>query len=179
MTCSKILVEFNAGANMVFIDPAKGPIFYEQSRRENNLSVTRKILEHNKTIKEKSVVIIGWWMPLILVEQEKDRLLQNSDIEYIYYPDETLIKDWQTKNIKVYYISDLKRFIKKMGKIDIEINANMPLLRACFYVSRVKITFLTLKYYGYNFLINVINSLISVYRHTFAHCSTLIRLKKC
>lgn len=117
---SASLIEFSIGKNNVFIDPVKGPIFYENSRRENNLAVTARILEFGQSVKEKSVVIIGWWMPLILVEQERNTELKNPNIEYVYYPDENLMKEWQAKNIKVYYISDLKRFIKKMGNIDIE-----------------------------------------------------------
>lgn len=63
---SSLAMNFVVSGQEIFVDPISGPIFSEQSKRQNKMNYTAKVRAAIDTTKENQQIICGWWYNEIL-----------------------------------------------------------------------------------------------------------------
>lgn len=85
----------------VSFDALQGPVIADYLKRKQQIRFTEAVINKTDSIKNKTVVIAGWWLATILVLQPVDA---NQMVIYRYYLAETELQYYRKMGYAVYYL---------------------------------------------------------------------------
>lgn len=81
-----------------------GPLLHQQHKRAKNYEYVHSIVTACNALPDRSVIVVAWWQPQILVLQNRDQL---GDRGYVYYLDEQRLQYWLDRDYTVFYVQDV------------------------------------------------------------------------
>ena len=85
----------------VSFDFLQGPVIADYLKRKQQMAYADKLIQKSSTIKNKTLIIAGWWMANILVQQQGR---SNTNVIYRYYLPENELKYFQDHDYKIFYL---------------------------------------------------------------------------
>ena len=83
------------------MDLLQGPVIADYLKRKHQISFTESVIDRTNSIKNKTVVIAGWWLASILVLKP---VVPNEMVMYRYYLTETELQFYQKNGYVIYYL---------------------------------------------------------------------------
>jgi hypothetical protein len=100
-------IAFKVSNQPVVFDPFQGLLTADRSKRIQRTAFAREVLHSASSIQKPAAVIAGWWLADILVLEKEG---STSGIEWLYYTDETRLKELQSQHIQLYYLPQQDAF---------------------------------------------------------------------
>jgi len=98
---------FDLAGDKIVFDPLMGLVLADQNKRVLRTSFSKKILHYTQTLKDKTVILAGWWNADLLV---LSREFPNKNVTIKHYIDESELKFLTLQNFKIFYIEDQNRY---------------------------------------------------------------------
>lgn len=100
-TPSPVSTSFKIAGQEVAVDVLKGPVIAEYEKQNNILGFTNYVVGRASEIKQQSVVIAGWYLNFILMNNHGQN---NSLLKYVYYIDADSVSGYKANGYDVYYL---------------------------------------------------------------------------
>ena len=91
----------------VSFDLLQGPVIADYLKRKQQIFYADEVIKKNATITNKTVVIAGWWLANILVQQESKA---NAFVIYRYYLPESELKFYHLNNYQIFFLPQQDEF---------------------------------------------------------------------
>lgn len=114
---SSIAMKFTVSGQEIFFDPLSGPIFSEQSKRQNKMKYTAKVRAAMESSKEKQLIICGWWYNEIVsyyLEGRKDARYLTSPVKWQFYAPCDTLNEYQRNGYQIYYLPEQNLYNDQM-----------------------------------------------------------------
>lgn len=85
----------------ISFDVLQGPVIADYLKRKHQIRFAESVIDRTNSIKNKTVVIAGWWLATILVLQPT---VPNQMVMYRYYLTETELQFYQKNGYVIYYL---------------------------------------------------------------------------
>lgn len=105
-------VKFTVAGQEIFFDPLSGPIFSERSKRLNKMAYCSEVIATTDTMKQKTVVISGWWYNELITEHYKHP--KNPKVEYRFYIDCKELQDYASRGFTITYLPEQEVYNDQM-----------------------------------------------------------------
>lgn len=117
---SEYAILFNIAGQEIFFDPISGPVFSDYSKRKQKMAYTEKVINTTDGIKQKTIVIAGWWYNEIMVESiEKNR---NNFVIFESYIDSVKINNYLASGYQITYLPEQDKYNDLMYQMNITSN---------------------------------------------------------
>lgn len=111
---------FNIAEQEIFFDPLSGSVFSDYSKRKQKMAYTQVVLNKADTIKQKTVVIAGWWYNEIMVESiEKNR---NNFVTFESYIDSVKISNYLSEGHQISFLPEQDKYNDLMYRMSVTNN---------------------------------------------------------
>ena len=114
---SSAAIEFNAGGENIFLDPAHGAIMNDYTKRQTKQKAVKKIEARLDKIDKPTLVIAGWWYAMLEVSR-RDCTWKNELVQLRYLPPPTELAHWKNQGY------DLRSLPKQGEIVDRKYNTN-------------------------------------------------------
>ncbi len=98
---SPLSYQTTISGQQVSFDLLHGPVIADYLKRKQQMFYADDVIQKASTFKNKTVVIAGWWMANILVQQQKNR---NPVVIYRHYLSESELKFYHDNDYKIFYL---------------------------------------------------------------------------
>lgn len=96
---------FKTGGQTVALDPVNGMVIADKSKRSQRIRYAGQILASLSGVKEKAVLITGWWQAhLLVMQREQDQI--PSPVIIRHYCSKEELTSWKRKGYSVYFLKD-------------------------------------------------------------------------
>jgi hypothetical protein len=124
---SKYAFVFTVSGQELFFDIFSGPIFSDYSKRKQKIKYTDEVIATAEKIKDKTVIISGWWYNEIMVtEIPKDK---NKFVIFEPYINNKEINRYLALDYKIYYLPEQNIYNDEMFKMKLTDSISTPLPR--------------------------------------------------
>lgn len=104
---SALAVKFHVSGQEIFLDPLSGPIFSEQSKRQNKMAYTAKVRAAIESTQEKQMIICGWWYNEILSYYLEGRPNAKSiPVALRFYEHCSVLDSAKSTGANIYYLPE-------------------------------------------------------------------------
>jgi hypothetical protein len=119
---SPAAVDFVIGSEKLELDFLQGPVVSYQSRRQNGMNFTNKIIESFDTVASNSLIVCGKWFNQLYLENNKVGL----PIIFRDYISQDTLLYYVGKNYNIYYLPRQDYFNQLMHSYDINLFGAEP-----------------------------------------------------
>lgn len=113
---------FTIAGQEIFFDPLSGPVFSDYSKRKQKMAYTQAVRNKADTIKQKTVIIAGWWYNEIMVESiEKNR---NNFVIFESYIDSVKISNYCSEGYQITYLPEQNKYNDLMYRMNVTNNVS-------------------------------------------------------
>jgi hypothetical protein len=124
-TASAAAFDFSIGHEKLKLDLLQGPVVSYQSRRQNGMDFTNRIVESFDTLHSNSILVCGkWYNQIYLTENTSNSLLKMRD----YLSQDSLLY-YVGKNYRVYYLPQQDFYNQVMNGYDINLFGAEPYVK--------------------------------------------------
>lgn len=78
-----------------------GIVLQDHAKRQRNQQFVERIMERAETLPEKSVVVVAWWEPQLLVLRDDP---ENTNLKYVYYLNQGRVDLWGKQGYSFYHL---------------------------------------------------------------------------
>lgn len=100
---SAMSVHFKVGETPVVFDPLQGIVPADHAKRKVKMEYAQSVVEQLDSVKEKTVIIAGWWQNELNYFSLKKK---NPFVSYLYYVDEPVLRDSIAAGCRIYYLPE-------------------------------------------------------------------------
>lgn len=100
---SALALRTTVGENVIAIDPLQGLVLADQSKRKQQIQFAKKIIDRTSIIKNKTILIAGWWNAIIQVIHKNN---PNDSLIVRHYIDEPELKWLKESGYEIFYVED-------------------------------------------------------------------------
>jgi hypothetical protein len=100
-TETSLAIKFRTAGEDLIFDPLKGPIISYESRRNNAMKYTSRVLLSLDTIQHKSLIIAGRWYTQLMVERTDTAI---HSIQFIDHIKEKKLLEFIEQGFEIYYL---------------------------------------------------------------------------
>jgi len=114
---SSLAIKFTVSGQEIFFDPLSGPIFSEQSKRQNKMQYTAKVRTAIESSTEKQLIICGWWYNEIVsyyLEGRKDARFLTSTMKWQFYAPCDTLNLYKQDGYHIYYLPEQNLYNDQM-----------------------------------------------------------------
>lgn len=116
-TYSPLAIKFNVSGQEVFFDPLTGPVISEYSKRKLKMAYTEGVIATAQKMKNKFIVICGWWYNEIEVTLRQKNL--NSYAEnFVFYISKEDMSGYKDSGFDLYYLPEQALYNDIYSKTD-------------------------------------------------------------
>ncbi|MFL5765407.1 MAG: glycosyltransferase family 39 protein [Bacteroidia bacterium] len=101
---SKYAMKFKVSGQEIFLDPFKGPLFSDYSKRKQKMKYTAEVISRAANIESKTVVIAGWWYNEIMMERRF--CAADSKIRFVSYIDKEQISRLADEGYSITFLPE-------------------------------------------------------------------------
>lgn len=105
---SAVSYSFRVSNQPVVFDLLNGLVMADRSKRLQRTAFSRQVIQSAQRIKEKAVVIAGWWQADILVLEKQSA--QPSGVLWRYYTEEDSLKYFSDRHYAIYFLPEQERY---------------------------------------------------------------------
>ncbi len=117
---SEYAVLFNIAGQEIFFDPLSGPVFSDYSKRKQKMNYTETVIQTTDNVKQKTIIIAGWWYNEIMVESiEKNR---NNFVIFESYIDSVKMSNYMADGYQITYLPEQDKYNDLMFQMNITNN---------------------------------------------------------
>jgi hypothetical protein len=95
------------GQNPIAIDLLSGLVIADYTKRIQKTEYAVSIVNHMSRVKEKTVLIAGWWMNELQYFSIKN---PNPMVKYVYYEDKVKLEKFKSEGYKIYFLPEQNFF---------------------------------------------------------------------
>jgi hypothetical protein len=114
---SSAAVSFVVSGQEIFFDPLTGPICSDYSKRLQKIKYTSEVINKSSELKNKTVIISGWWYNEIMVTMIGSK--PDPDIVFEPYIPERKMKEYTDQGYEIVYLPEQNIYNDLMYQMDI------------------------------------------------------------
>lgn len=100
-TASSLSFQKTFSNQPISFDLLQGPVVADYLKRKQQMAYTDAVIQKASTIKNRTLIIAGWWMANILVQQEGKN---NPFVIYRHYLPENELKFYRNQGFEIFYL---------------------------------------------------------------------------
>lgn len=110
----------------LFLDPLTGPVWSDFTKRKQKMAFTKMVREKAIALKERAVIISGWWYNMILTELYDEPGPEN--VVYTFYTDEATLRNYLSQGYNIYYLPEQNLYNDLNFKMNVTDQVAKPLI---------------------------------------------------
>jgi hypothetical protein len=99
---STLAIVKNINNQKIAVDLLKGNVIDDYQKRIARMKYAESVIQKTSAIKKSTLVIAGYWLNNILVQQ---RGCENPYVTFVYYVDEKTLQDFKSKGFEIFCIA--------------------------------------------------------------------------
>lgn len=111
----------------LFLDPLTGPVWSDFTKRKQKMAFTRMVRKEANALKEKAVIISGWWYNMILTELYDEPGPES--VIYTFYTDEKTLRSYLSQGYTIYYLPEQNLYNDLNFKMEVTDKIAKPLVK--------------------------------------------------
>lgn len=104
---SWMAIHKHVAGQTLFLDPLRGPVFNDLSRRKTKIRFTEKVMSRLGEFDEPTVIISGWWYNQVLTEMKRRDI--QSEVLILDHVSEELLHTYYRYGFDLYYLPEINR----------------------------------------------------------------------